>query len=155
MIFRDKVAVLLATGLYVGNIPLAPGTFGSLLGLPLAFFMAGISLPAAIMAGFLIIILAVWISDHAAKVLKRKDPGCIVIDEIAGMMVALFGLPFHLISVITGFVLFRIFDMIKPFPIRMIDRGLTGGLGIVADDVAAGIFANILTRLLLMFLEGY
>ena len=155
MNFRDKAAVFLATGFYVGNLPLAPGTFGSLLGLPLCFLLAEISLPAAIVAVLLLIGLAVWISDRAAKILKRKDPGCIVIDEIAGMATALIGVPFHLSSAILGFVLFRIFDILKPFPIRMIDRRLSGGAGIVADDVVAGFFANILIRIFNLLLDSY
>lgn len=155
MNFRDKAAVFLATGFYVGNIPLAPGTFGSLLGLPLCLFLSKIPMPAAILAGLLFIGLAVWISGHAAQVIQRKDPGCIVIDEIAGLVVTLIGVPFHMTSVIIGFVLFRLFDILKPYPIRMIDRRLSGGLGIVADDVVAGLFANIMTRIILIILNVY
>jgi phosphatidylglycerophosphatase A len=155
MNFREKMSVFLATGFYVGNIPFAPGTFGSLLGLPLCFILAGIQLPPAIIAVVLFIGLAVWVSNNAARTLKRKDPGCIVIDEIAGMMVTLIGVPVHLTSVIIGFILFRILDIAKPFPIRMIDKRLSGGLGIVADDVVAGIFANMLTRISLIFLDIY
>ena len=155
MNFRDKAAVFLATGFYVGNIPLAPGTFGSLLGLPLCYFLSGIPVPTAILAGLLLIGLAVWISDHAAQVLKRKDPGCIVIDEIAGLVVTLIGVPFQVTAVIIGFVLFRLFDILKPYPIRMIDRRLSGGVGIVADDLAAGLLANIATRFLIFLLNSY
>ena len=155
MNFRDKAAVFLATGFYVGNIPLAPGTFGSLLGLPLCFFLTGIPMPAAILAGLLFIGLAVWISGHAAKALKRKDPGCIVIDEIAGLVVTLIGVPFQVTSVTVGFLLFRFFDISKPYPIRMIDRRLSGGVGIVADDLVAGLFANITTRFLIKLLDCY
>ena len=142
MNFRQKVAVFLATGFYVGNIPFAPGTFG-------------IPLPGAIIAGLVFIGLAVWVSNDAARTLKRKDPGCIVIDEMAGMVVTLFGLPFNPTSVIIGFILFRILDIVKPFPIRMIDKRVSGGLGIVADDVVAGIIANILMHILFLFLDRY
>ena len=155
MNFSEKAAVFLATGFYVGNIPFAPGTFGSLIGLPLCFLLAGIHLAAAIIAALLIIGLAIWIANAAAKTLKRKDPGCIVIDEIAGMVVTLIGLPFNLTTVVTGFILFRILDILKPFPIRILDKRVSGGLGIVADDVVAGIFANTLMRILLFFLVRY
>lgn len=155
MNFSEKAAVFLATGFYVGNIPFAPGTFGSLIGLPLCFLLAGIHLAAAIIAALLIIGLAIWIANAAAKTLKRKDPGCIVIDEIAGMVVTLIGLPFNLTTVVTGFILFRILDILKPFPIRILDKRVSGGLGIVADDVVAGIFANALMRILLFFLVRY
>ena len=155
MNFSEKAAVFLATGFYVGNIPFAPGTFGSLIGLPLCFLLAGIHLVAAIIAALLIIGLAIWIANVAAKTLKRKDPGCIVIDEIAGMVVTLIGLPFNLTTAVTGFILFRILDILKPFPIRILDKRVSGGLGIVADDVVAGIFANVLMRILLFVLVRY
>ena len=155
MNFANKTAVFLATGGYVGHIPFAPGTFGSLIGLPLCFLLAGIQLPAAIATAIIFIFLAIWISGAAAKTLKRKDPGCIVIDEIAGMVVTLIGLPFNLTTVVTGFIIFRILDILKPFPIRILDKRVSGGLGIVADDVVAGIFANALMRILLFILVRY
>jgi len=151
MYFREKAAVFLATGFYVGNIPFAPGTFGSLIGLPLCYLLAKLQLTAAIIAALLLIGLAIWISNAAEKTLKRKDPGCIVVDEMAGMAVTLIGLPFNLTTVVTGFILFRILDILKPFPIRVLDKRLSGGLGIVADDVAAGIFSNIIIRMLLYY----
>jgi len=151
MNFKEKAAVFLATGFYVGNIPFAPGTFGSLIGLGLCYFLAEIHLAAAIIAALLFIGLAIWISDAAERTLKRKDPGCIVIDEIAGMVVTLIGLPFNIATVMTGFILFRILDILKPFPIRVLDQRLSGGLGIVADDVVAGVFSNIIIRILLYF----
>jgi phosphatidylglycerophosphatase A len=152
MNFANKTAVFLATGLYVGKVPLAPGTFGSLLGLPLCFLLDKIQLSAAIAAVLLIIALATWIADAAERILGRPDPGCIVIDEIAGMAVTLIGLPFNPTTVAVGFILFRILDILKPFPIRVIDKRLPGGLGIVADDVIAGIFSNFLLRILLFIL---
>ena len=155
MNFADKTAVFLATGFYVGRIPLAPGTFGSLMGLPFCFLFAGIQLPAAMVAVSLIIALAIWIAGAAAQTIGRPDPGCIVIDEIAGMVVTLIGLPFNPTTVIVGFVLFRILDILKPYPIRLLDKRLRGGVGIVADDVAAGFLANIILRILLLILDIY
>lgn len=122
-----------------------------MIGLGLCYLLAEIQLAAAIIAALLFIGLAIWISDAAERTLKRKDPGCIVIDEIAGMVVTLIGLPFNIATVVTGFILFRILDILKPFPIRVLDQRLSGGLGIVADDVAAGIFSNIIIRILLYF----
>jgi len=151
MNFKEKAAVFLATGFYVGNIPFAPGTFGSLIGLPFCYLLAEIQLGAAIIATLLLIGLAIWISNAAERTLKRKDPGCIVVDEMAGMAVTLIGLPFNFTTVVTGFILFRILDILKPFPIRVLDKRLSGGLGIVADDVVAGIFSNIIIRMLLYY----
>ena len=152
MNFANKTTVFLATGCYVGYIPFAPGTLGSLIGLPLCFLLAGIQLSAAMMAVLVFIFLAIWISGAAARGLKRKDPGCIVIDEIAGMVVTFIGLPFTLTTAALGFILFRILDILKPFPIRIIDQRLSGGLGIVADDVVAGIFSNLIIRISLAIL---
>ena len=144
--------MFLATGFYIGNIPFAPGTFGSLIGLPLCFVLAGISLAPAVLCTLFFIFFAVYIADAAEKLLKRNDPGCIVIDEIAGMMVTLIGLPFNPITVVIGFIIFRILDILKPFPIRNLDKRIPGGLGVVADDVAAGIIANLLLRIIIQIL---
>jgi phosphatidylglycerophosphatase A len=154
MNFSNKTAVFLATVGYAGYIPFAPGTFGSLIGLPLCFLLAGIKLSAAIMAVLLFIALAIWISGAAAKTLQRRDPGCIVIDEIAGMVVTFIGLPFTLTTAVLGFILFRLLDILKPFPIRALDQRMSGGLGIVTDDVVAGIFANAILRILLFILDS-
>ncbi len=155
MNFREKAVLFLATGFYVGNIPLAPGTFGSLIGLALCFLLAGIQLPPAIVLAVLFIGFAVWIAHAAEKTLKKKDPGCIVIDEVCGMVVTLIGLPFNLTTAAIGFIIFRILDILKPFPIRTLDKRLAGGIGIVADDVVAGIFANIFLRILLYISNRY
>ena len=149
---REAAVMFLATGFYVGNIPFAPGSFGSLIGLPLCFALAGISLVPAVLCTLFFIFFAVCIAGAAEKILKQNDPGCIVIDEIAGMMVALIGLPFNPITVTIGFIIFRILDILKPFPIRNLDKGVPGGLGVVADDVAAGIIANLLLRIILRIL---
>jgi phosphatidylglycerophosphatase A len=147
MKLRENAVILLATGFYVGNLPFAPGTFGSLIGIPLSFALAGMSLAPAMLCILIFSLFAIYIADAAEKLLKQKDPGCIVIDEIAGMTATLIGLPFNLITVVIGFIIFRILDILKPFPIRNLDNRISGGLGIVADDLAAGIFANLLLRI--------
>jgi phosphatidylglycerophosphatase A len=149
MNFRNKVVLFLATGFYTGNIPLAPGTFGSLIGLPLCFLLTRVNLPLAIISAILFTGLAVWIAQAAERRLKQKDPGCIVIDEIAGMVVTFLGLPFNPTTAVMGFIIFRFLDILKPFPIRILDKRLSGGIGIVADDVAAGLIANIILRIFL------
>ena len=152
MKLRDNAVMFLATGFYIGNIPFAPGTFGSLIGLPLCFALTRISLAPAMLGTLFFIFFAVCIADAAEKILKQNDPGCIVIDEIAGMMVTLIGLPFNPITVVIGFIIFRILDILKPFPIRNLDKRIPGGLGVVADDVAAGIIANLLLRIIIHIL---
>ncbi|MGD8213457.1 MAG: phosphatidylglycerophosphatase A [Desulfobacterales bacterium] len=147
MKLREDVVVFLATGFYIGKLPFAPGTFGSLIGLPLSFALAGISLGQAILCTLIFTLVAIYIADTAEKLLNQKDPGCIVIDEVAGMVATLIGLPFNLITVVIGFITFRILDILKPFPIRSLDKRISGGLGVVADDLAAGIVANLLLRI--------
>ena len=149
MNFKQKLVMFLATGCFIGNISFAPGTFGSILGLPLCFFISKISFSAAVLLTLIFILCAIWIAQEAEKILKSKDPGCIVIDEIAGMILTLTGLPFNIISVTAGFFLFRILDIWKPYPIRLIERKFPGGVGVVMDDVAAGIFSNLVLRVLL------
>ena len=138
MIFRRHAVMFLATGGYVGRIPVAPGTFGSLIGIPIVYVLDKFTWQTALIAMVLVVLGAVWVAHNAERMLQAKDPGCIVIDEIAGMCVALLGLPFTLSTVAAGFFIFRIFDVIKPPPIRQLERHLAGGWGVVMDDVAAG-----------------
>ena len=153
MNFKDKSVMMLATGFFVGYIPFAPGTFGTIVGLLLCFLLSKTKLSVAILFILIFIFFAIWISNRAEKILKQNDPGCIVIDEIAGIMVALLGLPFNTITVAAGFLTFRFFDILKPFPIRYIERKFAGGTGIVMDDLAAGVYSNIILRLLLLAAE--
>lgn len=144
--------MFLATGGRVGNSPFAPGTFGTLVALPLCFLLSlcNISFVAIFIITF--IVLAIWVSQEAEQLIKEKDPGCIVIDEIAGMMVTLLGLPFDPLTVVTGFLIFRILDIFKPFPARMLERTIPGGAGVVLDDIAAGIWGNLILRIVLIFM---
>jgi phosphatidylglycerophosphatase A len=143
MIFWRQAVMFLATGGYIGRIPVGPGTFGSLLGIPIAYAVSQTGKVAAFSAVALMILVSVWIAHLAQKQLKQKDPGCIVIDEIAGMCVALVGIPLSWSTGLAGFFMFRVFDILKPPPVRQLDRHLGGGWGIVMDDVAAGAMANI------------
>lgn len=148
MKLRDRAVLLLATGFSAGSIPLAPGTFGSLLGIPVAWGLAGIG-PGAT-AGIIaaLILCAVWIAGEAERLLGRKDAACIVIDEIVGILTALAGMPATPFNLAAGFVAFRAFDIIKPFPARYLDARVPGGWGIVLDDVVAGIYSNLLLRVI-------
>jgi phosphatidylglycerophosphatase A len=152
MNFKQKSVMFLATGCFIGNISFAPGTFGSILGLPLCFLLSKIDLLVAVLLTITFVLFAIWIAQEAWKIIKTEDPGCIVIDEIAGLMVTFIGLPFNIISAVAGFLIFRVLDILKPYPIRFFERKLIGGIGIVMDDVAAGIFSNIILRVLLQFI---
>jgi len=146
MNFQRRSIILLATVCYVGKIPFAPGTFGSIPGLFIWFFLSKIDPLIALFVIFFLILSSIPIAGQAEIILNKKDPGEIVIDETAGLVVALFGLPMNVLSAIGGFFIFRVLDIFKPFPIRFIEKKLPGGAGIVMDDVVAGICCNLLLR---------
>jgi len=146
MNLKQKSVMFLATGCFIGNISFAPGTFGSILGLPLCFLLSKIDLLVAVLLTVIFVFFAIWIAQGAEKIVNKEDPGCIVIDEIAGILVTFTGLPFNIISIAFGFLIFRALDIWKPYPIRYMERNLSGGTGIVMDDVAAGICSNLLLR---------
>gem|GEM_PF-233431 len=151
--FRMGPAVWLATGGWIGLIPVAPGTFGSLLGLPLAWGMA--LLPnVGLQAGALIAVFIVGVPICTAAARRMgglKDPGSIVLDEVLGMAITLFMAPLEpprFAVFFAGFLLFRLFDVVKPPPIKYLEA-LPNGLGIMADDCLAGVFAGSCLQLLL------
>ena len=134
-------------------MPFAPGTFGTLPGLPICWLLSRIDLSITVFLIVLTIPFAIWISGKAEQILGKKDPGSIVIDEIVGMILTLAGLQFNVITVGLGFVLFRLLDITKPFPISFLEHRYKGGTGIVLDDVAAGIIANITLRIILQLID--
>jgi phosphatidylglycerophosphatase A len=139
--------LFLATGFFIGTVPFAPGTFGSIIGLPICFLISRLDILIAVICTILFILFAIWMAAVAEKALKKKDAGEIVIDEIAGLIVTFIGIPFTLKTVIVGFIIFRAFDILKPFPIGTLERKVAGGPGIVLDDVLAGLYANLILRL--------
>lgn len=152
MISKPNAVMFLATGGYVGHAPFASGTFGSLVGLPIVYGLSKTSGTVAFVSVIVLVLGAVWVAHHAEKALNAKDPGCIVIDEIAGMCVTMLFIPLTISTGLAGFFLFRLFDVIKPPPVRQMERKLRGGWGVVMDDVAAGIMANIVLRLGIRYL---
>lgn len=145
--------MFLASGCFIGNVSFAPGTFGTILGLPLCFLFSKIDLPVAVLLAVLFIVFAVLIAQEAEKILGEKDPGAIVIDEIAGIVVTLIGLPFNLFCTVAGFIIFRALDILKPYPIRLLEQKCPGGAGVVLDDVAAGIVSNLFLRMILFVIH--
>ena len=146
MNFRDRAVLLLATGFSVGRIPLAPGTYGSLLGIPFCLVLAEIGLAVMVAAAVAFVLFAVWIAGKAERLIRIKDAPCIVIDEMAGITVAMLGVPLTPLNLTAGFIAFRVLDIIKPFPARYMDAKVAGGWGIVMDDVVAGLYSNLLLR---------
>jgi phosphatidylglycerophosphatase A len=137
---RDP-ALAIAFGFGLGLAPKAPGTFGTLLGIPLHHATVGLDLPlrGAIIA--LAFGLGVWVCGRAARTLGVHDHPGIVWDEVVGFMIAMLAAPAGWLGTVTGFALFRLFDVWKPWPIRAVDRGVHGGLGIMLDDLLAGAMA--------------
>lgn len=142
-------SLLLAFGFGSGLAPKAPGTFGSLAGLAIWFLIADLSLPTYLIVVAISGLCGVFICGAAAKKMGVHDHGGIVWDEFVGLWIAMTALPVSWTSVLLGFGLFRFFDIIKPWPISWIDKNLTGGWGIMLDDVAAGAAASLTIYLLM------
>jgi len=162
----DYFALAIAT-CGVGYIPLAPGTWGSLVGMGLYFGINYVTLRAnhsthglvvvfELIAIIVITLIGIWAASKTEKLSGRKDPGKVVIDEVAGQMISLLPLSFVFVWprtgwVIVSFILFRFFDIVKPYPARRFE-GLHGGLGIMADDLVAGVYGAAITALLVFLL---
>lgn len=143
----DRLIVAVATGLYSGMLPKAPGTWGSLFGLLPWYFCRNLALPVYLGVMAVMFVVGALAAGSAEKIFDRADPGCIVIDEILGIFVTLTLAPNHPLAWLLGFLFFRFFDVLKPFPIGWLDNHLHGGIGIMVDDVIAGIYALILLQL--------
>lgn len=135
----------IATVGFIGYLPYAPGTFGTAAGLALIVLIKPVLQLHVFLACFLIII-GIFASEYAEKSFNRKDPQCIVIDELAGYFCSLIFLPLNWNYMIAAFVLFRLFDIIKPFPIKQLELKLKGGIGIMADDLAAAVYTNLILQ---------
>lgn len=144
-----RFALWMSTGLGIGYIPFASGTFGTLWGVLL--FYLGRDFPWQVMAGatLLFILFSVYCAQQAEEALGGHDSSRIVIDEVAGYLVAVIAIPFSWRTMLLAFLLFRLFDIAKPYPIRHIDRRWGGGWGVVMDDVLAGVFSNLSLRLIM------
>jgi phosphatidylglycerophosphatase A len=143
--------LLLATGFGVGCSPVAPGTMGTLVAIPIYFFLSAIPSPLYELTLLTFFFLSVWISTLAENYWGKKDDTRIVIDEMMGFLVTLLWVPKAARFIIIGFFLFRFFDIVKPFPIRHLERRLGGGFGVVLDDVLAGIYSNIILQMISYF----
>ena len=144
--------MFIATGFYSGYLPKAPGTWGSLVGLLLFFLLHTLNLQIYLAVVAAIFVLGTFAAGEAEKIMDRKDPGLVVIDEIVGILITMIAIPATPLAMALGFILFRIFDIWKPFPIRLIDQRFHGGLGIMLDDIVAGIFSLLILQVLVRFL---
>jgi len=148
----EKLALGLSSWFGAGLMPVAPGTFGTLTALPLVIVMNGIGGFYETLFLIFFILIAIWSSGLSEKLLGRNDPQEVVIDEVAGFLLTMLFLPSSWLTLSLGFVLFRFFDILKPFPIRRLERKVKGGIGVVLDDLLAGIYANFCLRLIILWI---
>jgi phosphatidylglycerophosphatase A len=147
-------AVLLATAGGVGRVPIAPGTAGSVVGL--ALYLTVMNAPEAwqVLLCVSVIVGGTWASGVAARHFGSKDPGAVVIDEVAGQLVTLLLIPVSTGGAVAGFFIFRLFDIIKPWPANRLES-LPGGLGVMADDLMAAVYGNLVLRIAVFAFPGY
>ncbi len=140
---------LLSLGFGAGLLPKAPGTFGTLVGILAVLVFAPLGLNAYIGVVFMFALLGIFLCGETGKALKIHDDPAIVWDEIVGYMIAVIAIPITWQSLLIAFVLFRFFDIRKPWPISWLDRKVTGGLGVMLDDIIAGLFTLVILHALL------
>lgn len=143
----NGVAVFIATFGYVGYFPIAPGTAGSFAALALYGVLRwsgshGLELVAIVV----VLAVGIWAASATERALERKDPGVVVIDEVVGMLITIAFMPLSWWGILAGFLIFRVLDVIKPFPAGRLEH-LPAGLGIMADDVMAGVYGHLLLRI--------
>ena len=144
------IILLLATGFGVGYAPIAPGTAGTLVAIPIFLVLSSIPFPLYELTILTFFFFASWISGEAQSSWGRKDDPRIVIDEIMGYLITMLWLPRTILFIILGFLLFRFFDIVKPPPIRLLEKA-RGGYGVVLDDVLAGVYSNIILQIISYF----
>ena len=141
---NDRINTLISSFFFLGYSPVAPGTAGTLGAIPLFYLMASyLSSEWYILILILITALAIMVSSRAEKIYNKEDPGEVVIDEVVGYLVTMAFIAPTAVNIVLGFLLFRALDILKPFPCRRLEK-IHGGYGIVLDDVAAGVWANLL-----------
>lgn len=147
-----KLIILLASAGYVGYIPIASGTFGSLVGIPLFFAFDGLRLESTsiyLLVFVAAVLASCWIAGSAEKIFDEHDSHKIVLDEVVGYLAATLFLEPTWTNAIAAFFLFRVLDVIKPFPAGYIDAHFPGGYGVTLDDVVSGLYSNMVLRALI------
>ena len=149
-----RLGLFIATCGYLGYVPVAPGTFGSAAGLVVFAAVRWSGSPALELAVIILLFaLGVWSANAAERHFGGVDPAPVILDEVVGMLITLAFLPVNITGAIVGFLLFRLFDVVKPWPANRFEA-LHGGLGVMADDAMAGVYGNVAMRLLVVALPG-
>lgn len=154
----SRFVLLISSNAGLGYIPFAPGTFGTLAGIPLFWLLAPLPPWLYAVTWFGLLAIACWAADYAGKYYGVVDDGRIVVDELVGYLVTVAFIPFTWTHALLGFFFFRLFDIAKPPPVSWIDERMKNGVGVVLDDVMAGLYAaaalQLCLRWLLPWLEG-
>ncbi len=143
----------LAFGFGSGLAPIAPGTFGTLAAIPLYLLIQPLSLPIYLVVTAIVCIIGIWICGKSSEMLGVHDHSGIVWDEFAGYFVTMIAAPAGWLWIILGFGLFRLFDIWKPWPISVLDKKVHGGLGIMVDDILAGVFSMVIIQLIFYYVS--
>ncbi len=146
-----KTALIMGTWFGSGTIPFASGTFGTVAAVPMVALSSVFSPASSALFLAIFTCCAIWSSHVVQRLLNKADPPEVVIDEVAGFLLTMLFVPLSLRTLLIGFLFFRLFDIFKPWPARSAEK-LHGGLGIVADDLVAGLYANLCLRVFLYFL---
>jgi len=139
----------IAFGFGSGAMPFAPGTFGTLMAIPFYLALATLNIKMYLLLLIVIIIASIWLCDRVSKEIKIHDHQGMCIDEFVGYFVTMIAVPHSFLWIFIGFLLFRIFDIWKPWPINWIDKNISGGTGMILDDVLAGIYSCVLLHILM------
>ena len=149
-----RLGLFIATCGYLGYVPVAPGTFGSAAGLVVFAAVRWSGSPALELAVIILLFaVGVWSANAAERHFGGVDPAPVILDEVVGMLITLAFLPVNITGAIVGFLLFRLFDVVKPWPANRFEA-LHGGLGVMADDAMAGVYGNVAMRLLVVALPA-
>jgi phosphatidylglycerophosphatase A len=149
-----RLGLFIATCGYLGYVPVAPGTFGSAAGLVVFAAVRWSGSPALELAVIILLFaVGVWSANAAERHFGGVDPAPVILDEVVGMLITLAFLPVNITGAVVGFLLFRLFDVVKPWPANRLEA-LHGGLGVMADDAMAGVYGNVAMRLLVVALPA-
>lgn len=153
---RSRLSLLnpvhfLALGFGSGLAPFMPGTFGTVAAIPVFLLLCSLSITWYLLATVVVCVVGIWLCEKTANDMQTHDHPAIVWDEVAGFLITMIAVPVNWTTVVAGFVLFRVFDILKPWPISVLDQRVSGGLGIMVDDIVAGAFALLSMHGLLFF----
>ncbi len=138
----------IAFGFGTGAMPVAPGTFGTLIAIPFYLALCTLPLLAYILVVSLIIVFSIWLCEKVSRDISSHDHQGMCVDEIVGYLVTMIGAPHGFLWIAAGFGLFRLFDIWKPWPINVVDQRVHGGFGMILDDVLAGVYSLLILKLM-------